>query len=46
MNFNNYLSEKLRDPEIKQEYDKVSPEYEIISTLIKTRKKLVSVKLN
>ncbi|MGL5724686.1 helix-turn-helix domain-containing protein [Cetobacterium sp.] len=40
MNFNAYLSEKLRDPEIKQEYDKLSPEYEIISTLIQTRKKL------
>lgn len=40
MNFNTYLSEKLKDPEIKQEYDKLSPEYEIISALIETRKKL------
>ncbi|MGL6098992.1 MAG: helix-turn-helix domain-containing protein, partial [Fusobacteriaceae bacterium] len=40
MNFNSYLTEKLKDSEVKQEYDKLSPEYEIISCLIKTRKKL------
>lgn len=40
MNFNTYLNEKLKDPEIKYEYEKISPEYEIISTLIKARKNL------
>ncbi|MGL5964033.1 MAG: helix-turn-helix domain-containing protein [Fusobacteriaceae bacterium] len=40
MNFNAYLNEKLKDPEIKNEYDKLSPEYEIISSLIRARKDL------
>ena len=40
MNFNAYLNEKLKDPEIKNEYDKLSPEYEIISSLIRARKEL------
>lgn len=40
MNFNSYLIEKLKDSEVKQEYDKLSPEYEIISCFTKTRKKL------
>ncbi|MGL5357343.1 MAG: helix-turn-helix domain-containing protein [Cetobacterium sp.] len=30
----------MKDSEVKQEYDKLSPEYEIISCLTKTRKKL------
>lgn len=29
MNFNDYLNEKLKDPELKNEYNKLSPKYEI-----------------
>ncbi|MGL5054435.1 MAG: helix-turn-helix domain-containing protein [Fusobacteriaceae bacterium] len=40
MNFKTYLSEKLRNPETKEEYEKLSPEYAIISSLIRARKEL------
>jgi hypothetical protein len=38
MKFDNYLTEKLKDIEIKEEYDKLRPEYEIITAMIKARK--------
>lgn len=31
-NFNSYLSEQLKDPEVREEYDKLSTEYEVFST--------------
>ena len=37
MKFKNYLEEQLKNPEIKAEYDKLTPEYEIISAVIKSR---------
>lgn len=40
MDFNAYLNEKLKDPEIRQEYEKLAPEYEIISSVIEARKNL------
>ena len=40
MKFNDYLNEKLKDPEIKKEYDMLAPEYEIITAIIKARKEL------
>ena len=36
--FKDYVLEKLKDPEIKAEYDKMEPEYSIIQALIETRK--------
>lgn len=38
MKFNDYMTEQLKDPELKEEYDKLGPEYEIISAMIKARK--------
>lgn len=36
--FKDYVLEKLKDPEIKAEYDKMEPEYLIIQALIEARK--------
>lgn len=38
MKFDNYLTEKLKDIEIKEKYDRLRPEYEIITAMIKARK--------
>ena len=40
MKFNDYLNEQLKNPEIKKEYDKLAPEYEIISAIITARKEM------
>lgn len=37
--FNDYLSEKLNNPEIKAEYDALEPEFTIIQAMIDARKK-------
>lgn len=37
MKFKNYLDEQLKNPELKSEYDKLTPEYEIISAVIQSR---------
>ncbi|MGL5124213.1 MAG: helix-turn-helix domain-containing protein [Fusobacteriaceae bacterium] len=37
MKFENYLEEQLKKPELKAEYDKITPEYELISAVIKSR---------
>lgn len=36
--FDSYLSEKLRVPDIKQEYDALEPEFAIIQAMIDARK--------
>ena len=36
--FNEYLNEKMQDPEFKQEYDALEPEFAIIQALIDARK--------
>lgn len=38
MKFNNFLNEQLKNDELKKEYDKLTPKYEIISAIIKDRK--------
>lgn len=35
--FNNYLKEQLKDPEIKAEWDRLEPEFQIVRALIKIR---------
>ena len=37
-NFNDFLTEQLRDPEVKAEYDALEPEYAIIQAMIDARK--------
>lgn len=36
-NFQDYLKEKLKDPEFKREYEALQPEYEIAKALIRAR---------
>ena len=36
--FNEYLKEQIKDPEFKQEYDALEPEFAIIQALIDARK--------
>ncbi|MEI6856973.1 helix-turn-helix transcriptional regulator [Psychrilyobacter sp.] len=38
MKFSEYKKLKMQDKEFKEEYNKLGPEYEIISALIKARK--------
>lgn len=38
MNLNELKSELLADPNVKAEYDRLTPQYEMISQLIKLRK--------
>lgn len=38
MKFSEYKKLKMQDKEFKEEYEKLGPEYEIISALIKARK--------
>lgn len=38
--FNEYLSEKMGDPEFKAEYDALEPEFAIIQAMIDARKQL------
>ena len=38
-NFNDFLNEQLKDPELKAEYDALEPEFTIIQALIDARKK-------
>jgi transcriptional regulator with XRE-family HTH domain len=38
MKFSDYKKLKMQDKNFKEEYDKLAPEYEIISALIKARK--------
>lgn len=40
MKFNDYLDEQFKNPEIKKEYDRLAPEYEIISAMITARKEM------
>lgn len=35
--FNNYLKEQLKDPEIKAEWDRLEPEFQIVRALIRIR---------
>lgn len=37
MKFNDFLNDQLNNKELKKEYDKLAPEYEIISSIIKAR---------
>ena len=37
-NFNNYLSQKMKDPAFKAEYDALDPEFSIIQAMIDARK--------
>ncbi|MGL5713910.1 helix-turn-helix transcriptional regulator [uncultured Cetobacterium sp.] len=37
MKFNDFLNDQLKNKELKKEYDKLTPEYEIISAIIKAR---------
>lgn len=37
MNLNEYIREQMKDPEFKQAYDDLAPEYEIIKALIAAR---------
>lgn len=37
-NFDDYLKEQLKDPEIKAEYDALEPEFAIIQAMIDARK--------
>ena len=45
--FDDFLKEQLKDPEIKMEWDKLEPEYQIIRAMIKLRseKKISQKKL-
>ena len=36
--FNDFLSEQLKDPEIKAEYDALEPEFAIVQAMINARK--------
>lgn len=38
-NFNDFLTEKLENPDLKLEYDKLEPEFTIIQAMIDARKK-------
>ncbi len=37
-NFNDFLNEQLKNPEIKKEYDALEPEFAIIQAMIDARK--------
>jgi len=37
MNFKEYKDQLLNDPEIKEEYDRLEPEYELIKSIIRER---------
>lgn len=37
-NFNDYLSQKMKDPAFKAEYDALEPEFSIIQAMINARK--------
>lgn len=37
MKFNDFLNDQLNNKELKKEYDKLAPKYEIISAIIKAR---------
>lgn len=37
-NFNDFLNEQLKNPEIKNEYDELEPEFAIIQAMIDARK--------
>ena len=37
-NFDDFLNEQLKDPEFKQEYDALEPEFKIIQAMINARK--------
>lgn len=37
-NFNDYLSQKMKDPAFKTEYDALEPEFSIIQAMIDARK--------
>lgn len=37
-NFNDYLSQKMKDPAFKAEYDALDPEFSIIQAMIDARK--------
>ena len=36
--FNNYVEEKMKDPDYKKEYDALEPDYNIMLALLKARK--------
>lgn len=37
MNYDDFKSEMLKNPDVKAEYDALAPEYELVSQLIKAR---------
>jgi ribosome-binding protein aMBF1 (putative translation factor) len=39
LNFDDFKIELLKDPEVKKEYDRLQPEYAVISAVIKARVK-------
>lgn len=36
-NFNDFLEEQLKDPELKAEYDALEPEFEVMKAIMKAR---------
>lgn len=38
-NFNDFLKEQKKDPELKKEYDALEPEFAIVQAMIDARKK-------
>ena len=39
--FRGYLSEQLKDPEFKKEWDALEPEFNVIQAMIDARKKVI-----
>ena len=37
MNYSNYKKKALKNPEVKEEYDALGPEYDLIQTMIDAR---------
>lgn len=37
MNYRKHLSEKMKDPSFKKEYDALAPEFELLESLLKLR---------
>ena len=37
MNYNNYKKKALKNPKVKEEYDALGPEYDLIQTMIDAR---------
>lgn len=39
MDFDEFFKESLKDPEIKEEYDRLQPEFAVINAIIEARRK-------